>query len=669
MSQIDKLLINLNERQREAVRTTQGPLLVLAGAGSGKTKTLVHRLAYLILEEKVSPASILAVTFTNRAAKEMRERVATLMRRKTDLPTLGTFHSISCRFLRHEAPKFSYPSHFSIFADDEQKGLIKQVVRELGIPSKRLSLGAVSGAISRAKSSLLTPADFESTAEDWFSETVARIYPRYQDLLKINRAFDFDDLIGKMVELWKSDEGILKRYHKQFKYILVDEYQDVNTAQYQWTSLLAKVSRNLCVVGDDWQSIYSWRGADFGNILRFHEDYPDAKIIKLEQNYRSTKIIIGASNAIMSKARVKADKTLWTTNETGEPIKIVEVEDEVMEAKFITDEVLRLVSNEKDELIYQPEPSSFLPDVAPWRRFYGNSSELKEFAVLYRTNAQSRALEEACLKAGLPYHLVGGIKFYERREIKDMLAYLRFLLNPHDAMSFERACLHPARGLGMTTVDALILQAQKEKKDILTLSEQDVGLKGARAESLTNLVALFRRAQEALPKQTVSEIIDLLLAQSGLQAELNDGTSEGETRLQNIYELKTVAQERAPGKGAEALEKFLTDVSLWQDQDDDKASGITLMTLHAAKGLEFDTVFVVGLEEGLFPHTSSMNDPRELEEERRLAYVGLTRARKKLYCLYAANRRIFGSVQMGIPSRFIVELPEEFIESITLTTV
>ena len=453
----DKLLSNLNLPQAEAVVATRGPLLVLAGAGSGKTKTLVHRLAYLIAHEKVEPRQILAVTFTNKAAQEMKSRVGALLGKPIDKngPLVGTFHAVSCRFLRQEAKYLNYPPHFTIYDEGDQKSLVKEALREIGLSIKQIQPGAILNAISRAKSDLMSPQDYaRDVADDFFTDNVARIYERYQALLVKNKAFDFDDLIGQMVRVWQENPEVLKKYQTNFKYLLVDEYQDVNQAQYIWTSLLATNHHNLCVVGDDWQSIYGWRGANSANILRFKEDYPEAQVIKLEQNYRSTKIIVAAGNTIMKGATIKADKTLWTNNNEGEPIKIIQVEDETAEARFVVEEIIKLTEIRNPHLIggrakskirkveflpavetlveYEDkiQVREFLPDYMKIKKWQGERAALNNFAVLYRTNVQSRALEEACLRAGLPYQLVGGIKFYERREVKDMLAWLRFLQNP-----------------------------------------------------------------------------------------------------------------------------------------------------------------------------------------------------------------------------------------------
>lgn len=668
MPEVNKLLSELNEPQRQAVTLRDGPILVLAGAGSGKTKTLVHRLAYLIAEHGIAPQQILAVTFTNQAAKEMRQRVQTLLGSQIKAqPTIGTFHSISANFLRHEAKAINYPSHYSIYDEDDQLSLIKEVLKAQGVGLKLVSPKAILAAISRAKAELVSAEAFAAWAENSpFSSLVGEVYLRYQALLRRDRAFDFDDLLMKMVEIWRAQPALLTAYQERFHYLLVDEYQDVNRAQYVWIKLLAEARQNLCVVGDDWQSIYSWRGADFGNILRFHEDYPGAAIIKLEQNYRSTKVIIEASNAIMIKAERRTEKTLWTDNALGQPIQIVAVEDEAAEAEFVISEILRQV-NGHDELSYIPlaDDNSFLPEVTALPRYTGTGEELKAFAVLYRTNAQSRALEEACLKAGLPYQLIGGTRFYERKEIKDVLAYLRLLVNPYDGVSFRRAVLSSVKGLGLTTVEAVLLASQQQAITPLTAAAE-ITLPGERKRLMDNFLQVIHELTQAVARHSVAELIDLTMEKSGLKQELLDNTVDGEARYENVAELKTVAAERSPGIGQSALEQFLAEIALWQEQDNYKsrAPGITLMTFHAAKGLEFTTVFLVGMEEGLFPHAAALADPNELDEERRLAYVGLTRAREKVYCLYAFNRRLFGTLGPGIPSRFLSELPKHCVSSV-----
>ncbi len=672
MSESD-ILNGLNPAQLKAVTAAAGPVLVLAGAGSGKTKTIVHRLAYLIKVKKVSPHDIVAVTFTNRAAYELKSRVAQLIGASVlgRAAVVGTFHSVSCRWLRSEAVKLGYPGHFTIYDEDDQLSLIKSVYKAMNLSVKQFSPSAVLAAISRAKSSLLTPIQFlEQNEGDQFSQVICRIYEKYQAALKQNQAMDFDDLITQLVWLWQAEPKILARYQQRFKYLLVDEYQDTNHAQYRWCELLSKEHRNVYVVGDDWQSIYSWRGADFGNILRFKEDYPEAKICKLEQNYRSTQNIINASNAVMTKAEMKSDKKLWTANPAGARLQVVEVGDENAEAEFVIGQAIKLVGGEADnELSYEAEIAPhWLPSFKMPSRFYGSAEDLSGTAVLYRTNLQSRALEEVCLKQGVPYRLIGGVRFYERREIKDVLAYLRLLLNPYDTVSLRRVMLRSTRGLGLTSLELLVQAAQAQSISPLALADSGI-LSGQRQAALIKLKQLFDYLKKELPVLSVADLIDRVLDKSGLGADISDGTAEGEVRFMNVQELKTVAAERAPGIGQAVLEQFLTEVSLWQDQDnlENKAAGLTLMTLHAAKGLEFKYVFIVGLEEGLFPHASSFNDPAEMDEERRLCYVGLTRAKERVYCVYAVNRRLAGSLTFGLPSRFISDLPRDLLGFKSLT--
>ncbi|MFZ5391083.1 MAG: ATP-dependent helicase [Patescibacteria group bacterium] len=670
-------LKDLNEEQLAAVTSKLGPTLVLAGAGSGKTRTIIHRLAYLIDNLSVRPEQIVAVTFTNKAAQEMKIRTAALLGRapQSRQMLIGTFHSISAGFLRRQASYLGYSNNFSIYDQSDQLSLIKAILKDLSIPPRQVSPGAILGAISRAKADLIWPAQYqEIKSDDRFFKLIAQVYNLYQASLKANQAMDFDDLIAQQVYLWQSRPELLKKYQETWPYVLVDEYQDTNRAQYVWTNLLAGPKANLYAVGDDWQSIYSWRGADFGNILRFKKDYPAAQIYKLEQNYRSSQTIISLSNSVMAKAEYKSDKKLWTKNNLGRPVQVVELYDESAEADWVTGEIIGLsnqisslaVKPDNQELTYTNDESDYvLPKINQGWRYYGTGQELTAIAVLYRTNAQSRALEEACLKKGLPYHLVGGIRFYERREVKDILSYLRLLVNPYDGASWQRAILTPSRGLGLSSVDKIINFAREGKLSLLDDSILDkLDLPVSKKQSWQKFNSLYKNWLKLLPNITVSDLIDDVMSKSGLKNYLLDGTSEGESRWENIEELKTVAAERAPGLGPEALTKFLTDVSLWQDQDElsKTSGGLTLMTLHSAKGLEFDTVFLVGLEEGLFPHSSSLSDPKELEEERRLCYVGLTRARQQVYCTYATNRRLFGSVMLGLPSRFLNDFPKELVE-------
>lgn len=662
---VNDVLKSLNAPQQQAVSILKGPVLVLAGAGSGKTKTLVHRLAYLIASGEASAGSILAVTFTNKAAQEMRRRAQKLVGvDDRHMPLVGTFHSISARFLRREAPLFGLKRQFSIYDDSDQKKIIKSIIKELGLPNKKFSVGAFINIISRAKSELISPEEFLHWAEeDNFTKKAAVVYHRYEQMLQTGQALDFDDLIGKMVKLWRSDAQLLKLYQKKFSHLLVDEYQDTNQAQYQWVKLLASGTRNLCVVGDDWQSIYSWRGADFGNILRFTKDYPDAQVVKLEQNYRSTKNIILAGNAVMQPAHEKTNKTLWTANTEGVKLKVVETIDEIAEAEFVVGEILQgLSSVNSSELIYINE------DDQPINQNWSDEQlqYLRRFAVLYRTNAQSRVLEEAFLRAGLPYQLIGGVRFYERQEVKDVLAYLRLIINPFDVVSFERAVTCPRRGIGDDTVSKISIWARDNKITPLELCRQPdiLGLPISKQTILKKWADLIRQFKQATATLTVAELIELVITVSGIKENLNDGSPESAVRLENIEELKSLALERQSKPGMEELTKFLEEVALYQDQDryNDKTSGATLMTFHSAKGLEFYEVFMVGMEEGLFPHVNSLNNRKELDEERRLAYVGITRAKERVYLIYTSLRTLIGTSFLGLPSRFIGDIPDEFLE-------
>ena len=661
----DDILKPLNEPQQQAATILNGPVLVLAGAGSGKTRTLVHRLAYLIASGTAPASSVLAVTFTNKAAQEMRLRAAKLVTGPGQaMPLVGTFHSISARWLRHEALRLGLKRQFSIYDDSDQKRIIKAIIKELGWPLKKFSVGAFMNIISRAKSELISPDNFLRWAgEDTFTKKAATVYDRYEQMLQAGQALDFDDLIGKMVKLWQSDAGLLKQYQRRFSYLLVDEYQDTNHAQYAWVNLLASGSRNLCVVGDDWQSIYSWRGADFGNILRFTKDYPDAQVVKLEQNYRSTKNIIAAGNAVMQPALAKTDKTLWTANAEGVKLIVTETIDEISEAQFVVDEILQSLSAHTSS-----EPLYWSADDKPMTQNWTveQLQYLQRFAVLYRTNAQSRVLEEAFLRAGIPYQLIGGIRFYERQEVKDVLAYLRLIINPFDVISFERALTTPRRGIGEDTVSKIMLLARDTKISLLERCQnpENLGLPTSKQGILKAWAKLIQEFTHAAATLSVADLIDLVIDKSGIKEELNDGSPEGVVRLENIEELKSVALERGGNPGLDELIKFLEEVALYQDHDryNSQGGGVTLMTLHSAKGLEFDVVFIVGIEEGLFPHMNSLDDKKELDEERRLAYVGITRAREKVYLIYTSLRTLVGTSFLGLPSRFITDIPDELLE-------
>lgn len=612
---MSNILESLNEAQRDAVTTTNGPVLILAGAGSGKTKALTHRIAYLIEEKKVHPQNILAVTFTNKAAQEMIDRIGNILttndqRLMTKLPWMGTFHAICAKILRREAPNLGYARSFTIYDEEESLTAIKLAMDALEIDKKQYNPKTIKNFISGAKNELIGPRAYQKYAHGYFGEVVQHVYEEYQKNLKSANAMDFDDLLMLMVELLEKFPEVLKRYQDLFRFILIDEYQDTNQAQYRLVHLLAKKHQNICVVGDDFQAIYGFRGANFRNILNFEKDYPNAKIIKMEQNYRSTKNIINAAQRVIEKNMLRSEKKLWTDNEQGLPATIYEAANEIDEADFIKSEINALSS------------------------FFG----LNEFAVLYRTNAQSRILEEVFLQHKMPYRLIGALRFYERREVKDILAYLKIIHNKNDKVSIKRVINVPPRGIGEKTYKEMDLENPKIK----------------------NFFTLLESFRANMNKISLMDLIDDITRQAGYKNYILDGTEEGEMRWENIEELKSVAQK------AENLEEFLETVALASDLDklDRSAEAVTMMTLHNAKGLEFPVIFMVGMEEGLFPHVNSMMEPVDMEEERRLCYVGMTRAMKRLYLCFAQTRMLYGTIQANPPSRFLSEIPEELIERI-----
>ncbi len=641
MPKESEILASLNPAQRQAVTTVDGPVLILAGAGSGKTRALTHRIAYLIGEKKIAPYNILAVTFTNKAAGEMKARVKTLLGSQVrGLPTIGTFHSVCARILRQEIEVLGFKRQFVIYDASDTLSAIRKALLDLEIDPKEFNPRAVRELISTAKNELVTPQQYEETAAGLIQETAARVYFRYQKFLKDNNALDFDDLLMKAVELFQKFPELLEKYRRHWRYILVDEYQDTNKSQYVFVNLLAQKHRNLCVVGDDWQSIYSWRGADIRNILEFEKDYPKAKVVMLEQNYRSTKNILSAAQEVIAANVHKKDKTLWTQNEAGEPVRLYEAADERDEARYIIDKM---------------------------REYQRQGHANRAMAVLYRTNAQSRVLEEALLRSSIPYNIVGALKFYERKEIKDILAYLRLIVSGNDFISLARIINEPSRGVGERTLEKLDQLAEKHglmpaMKKLTIGKELPAGdgeepwhLPPRAKDGLTDLQNLLSQAKKYLADHTVSDLIDHVARASGYKKMILDGTEEGEARWENIQELKSVAGKYDDSRGAESLEKFLEEVALVQDLDrlDESTDAITLMTVHSAKGLEYPIVFIAGLEEGLFPHARSYLDPAALEEERRLCYVGMTRAKQRLFLTYAVSRKLYGSVQFNLPSQFL----------------
>ena len=641
----------LNPAQQEAVACLEGPLLIMAGAGSGKTRVLTHRIANL-LEHGASPYSILAITFTNKAAAEMRERVENMIGPMAKDIWLSTFHSFCARFLRREIESTGmYKSNFVIYDSGDSQTVVKKVIRELNLDEKQYNPGGIRNAISNAKNKMLGPMAFEAQASDFYQKKVAEVYKGYQKLLRENNALDFDDLLLVAVSLLSENEEIRSRYQRRFRYILVDEYQDTNGAQYQLTTLLAGGYRNLCVVGDADQSIYGWRGADISNIMNFEQDYPDARTIMLEQNYRSTKTILAAANAVIENNSHRKKKNLWTDNVQGDKITTYMASDERDEARFITESI------SKQHDIYKTS--------------YG------DIAILYRTNAQSRVLEDAFMRVGLPYTMVGGLKFYDRLEIKDITAYLRVLYNPMDSVSLMRIINVPKRGLGQSTIEKLMVYGVENNLSLFEvisneeLLEQVPGLTARSKNPLKKFAELLFTLMERMDKLAVSDLIQEIMDTTGyLEALKNDKAEkklENESRIENLQEFVGVAKDFEKEEEEEPnLENFLSKMALLSDIDnsDLEEERVTLMTLHSAKGLEFPVVFMTGMEEGMFPHSRTLMEPEELEEERRTCYVGITRAQRKLYMTYASIRTIFGRTEAHDPSRFLYEFPEELKEEL-----
>lgn len=646
------LLQDLNDRQKEAVLAADGPLLIVAGAGSGKTRVLTYRVAYLIKEKGISPWNILAVTFTNKAAHEMKERLVKLLGGNMpnagkyfdpSLPTVGTFHAVCVQILRKHVHLLDFENKFVIYDDADQLALIKQIMRDLNIDENKTNPKAIGSHISGAKSELITPQEYQKMAMGYFSEKVAQIYKPYQDKLKQNQALDFDDLIMKTVELFQNFPEILNEYQEKFRYILVDEYQDTNHAQYVLVNLLAKKYRNLCVVGDGDQSIYSWRGADIRNILTFEKDYPEAKVIKLEQNYRSSQNILDAAHNVIVKNIKRKEKKLWTERASGPKIKVYTASDEREECEIIVDEIRKKLYG------YEFPPYT-------------------DFVVLYRTNAQSRIVEEVFMRYGIPYKIVGGVKFYARKEIKDMLAYLRMIQNPNDTVSVLRIINTPPRKIGSRTLE--VLQEYSRMRgvsffEVLKNVDKIPELNEGKKEVLKKFLKLWKeliRANAQFPASgVIKQVLHLAKYKDFL---LEDGTPEGEIRFENVQELISVANKYDRLETGISLATFLEEVSLISDIDslDDKDNAVTLMTLHSAKGLEFPHVFIIGLEEGIFPHSRSLLERDQLEEERRLMYVGITRAEKELFLLHAKERLLYGEQRRNAPSQFLDDIPENLVE-------
>lgn len=646
------ILADLNPPQREAVLLTEGPLLILAGAGSGKTRVITHRIAYLIGELNIRPWNVLAVTFTNKAAEEMRERVANLLGAEGLNVWVGTFHATCVKILRKSAQHLGLRSSFVIYDEGDQLALLRMCLRELDLSERVIHPRVVQSRISRAKNDLLTPAEYAAQAADYLEERVARIYYRYQAALQRNGALDFDDLLTETVRLFLERPMILTSYQDLWSYIMVDEYQDTNHAQYRLIRLLAERHQNLAVVGDDDQSIYRWRGADLGNILDFERDYPLCKVIRLEQNYRSTKSILEAASSVIAWNRGRKEKRLWTDNDAGEPIGFCHARDEEDEAVFIVETIRHLAVQE------------------------GYSFD--DFAVFYRVNAQSRVLEDAMRRAVVPYVIVGGLRFYERKEIRDLLAYLRLIANPADSVGFLRAVNVPPRGIGRTTLDRLTEFAMASGLSLWEACaeiEKHGLLPTRQLKALQDFRSLIERFVMRLPETSVPDLVSTLLHETGYVAELEkEGTPDALSRIENLRELISAAQDFTQRSEDTSLHAFLDMVSLLTDVDESlKETGgkVTLMTLHMAKGLEFPVVFIAGMEEGLIPHGRAYTDPEELEEERRLCYVGMTRAKRRLFLTTAVQRRLYGAESFNLPSRFLEEIKPHLlhrIEALTLSS-
>ena len=638
------LLIGLNKEQQQAVQHTEGPLLILAGAGSGKTKVLTVRIAHL-LAQGVNPYEILAITFTNKAAKEMKSRVEGLVGDVANRIWLSTFHSFCAKFLRFEIDSFlGYNSNFTIYDTSDSQAVIKAALKALNLDDKYYPVGAMIAAISDAKNQLLFASDFRKQARDFYQQKVADVYEYYERELRKNNALDFDDLLLVAVKLLQTNAAVLDKYSHRFRYVMIDEYQDTNHAQYLLAKLLASHWKNIAVVGDADQSIYAWRGADIQNILDFEKDYPNCRSIKLEQNYRSTKIILDAANAVIDNNEGRPEKNLWTDKTEGTKIQHFTAQSEHEEAAFIGDTIAK-----KHDIHDVP---------------YG------DMAILYRTNAQSRVLEEALIKRALPYTMVGGTKFYDRKEIKDVLAYLRVLYNPFDDLSLLRIINVPKRSIGATTVAKLQDYAREKGTSLfMTLTQLHLidSIKGKTKEKLEEFGILIFTLVSEMEDKTVLDILESILDRTGYLAQLEESTDpQDQARAENIGELLSVAKDFQDTNPSGTVEDFLEQVALVNDVDsfEQEEAKVTLMTLHAAKGLEFPIVFLCGLEEGLFPHSRTLMNPEEIEEERRLAYVGITRAEKELYISNATTRTVFGRTSSYLPSRFIDEIPEELVDGL-----
>lgn len=642
----DRLINGLNPEQQKAVKTTDGPLLLMAGAGSGKTRVLTHRIGYLIAEKRVNPYNILAITFTNKAAREMKDRIQNMMGGAADEIWISTFHSMCVRILRRDIDRIGYNRNFTILDTTDQQSVIKGILKDKNIDPKKFDPRAILGSISSAKNELLDTEEYAKQAGGYFDQVVSDIYTEYQKRLRKNQALDFDDLIMLTIQLFTRVPEVLEYYQRKFQYIHVDEYQDTNRAQYMLVKMLAARFKNLCVVGDSDQSIYRWRGADIANILSFEKDYPNANVILLEQNYRSTKRILLAANKVIENNSNRKPKNLWTENAEGNKICYYRADSEQGEAQFVIGKIKELVDSGK--------------------------RKTSDIAILYRTNAQSRVMEESLLKSNIDYSIVGGIKFYDRKEIKDILAYLRLIANPDDDISLQRIINVPKRGVGSSSLDKIASFAAMH--DISLFQALDsielLGLSpkiSSACREFRSLINGYTQMQEFL---SVTELVEEVLEKSGYREMLvAEKSLEAQSRLENLEELLSVTKNFEEGNEDKSLVAFLTDLALVADidrldEDGKPADSVVLMTLHSAKGLEFPVVFLIGMEEGVFPHSRSLMEEMEMEEERRLAYVGITRAEHELFLTNAQMRTLFGRTSMNPASRFIKEIPEDLIEPV-----
>ncbi|USK34209.1 DNA helicase PcrA [Bacillus sp. F19] len=643
----DQLLNGLNEMQKEAVKATDGPLLIMAGAGSGKTSVLTRRIAYLMVEKGVAPWNILAITFTNKAAREMKERIGKLLGPGADDIWISTFHSMCVRILRRDIDRIGISRNFSILDTTDQLSVIKSILKERNIDPKKFDPRSILGSISGAKNELITPDEFEKTAGGMYEQAASDVYKDYQKKLLKNQSLDFDDLIMTTIQLFQRVPEVLEFYQRKFQFIHVDEYQDTNKAQYLLVKMLASRFQNLCVVGDSDQSIYRWRGADIANILSFEKDYPTASVILLEQNYRSTQRILEAANGVIKNNMNRKAKNLWTQNDEGQKINYYRADSESAEGQFVAGKINQLVSSV--------------------------GRKLSDFAILYRTNAQSRVIEEILLKSNINYTIVGGIKFYDRKEIKDILAYLRLIANPDDDISLARVINTPKRGVGATSVDKIAQYALDNDLSLFGAIEQIefAGVSARVVSAMVDFRELVRNLANMQDYLSVTELAEEVIEKTGYREMLKtEKTIEAQSRLENIDEFLSVTQNFEKNSEDKSLVAFLTDLALVADIDkldeDEEASkeAVVLMTLHSAKGLEFPVVFLMGVEEGVFPHSRSLMEEAEMEEERRLAYVGITRAEKELYITNAKMRTLFGRTSMNPESRFISEIPSELLEDL-----